>query len=202
LPAADRLDKVTLLPRAGGVGGFARTMPDEEVLDSGLISKAYLQARMVVAMGGRAAELVVFGPSEITQGASGDLELVSRIGREMVTRYGFSPLGPQAFEAEGAEVFLGRDWLRSDPAYSQETGNRIDAQVQHLARTALDQAVALLTPRRPLIDALVEALIEQETIEGPAFSAIVERYEDQPLASAKADPASAEPDVEAAQVGL
>jgi hypothetical protein len=53
-----------------------------------------------------------------------------------------------------------------------------------------------------LIDALVEALIEQETIEGPAFSAIVERYEDQPLASAKADPASAEPDVEAAQVGL
>jgi cell division protease FtsH len=99
-------------------------------------------------------------------------------------------------------VFLGRDWLRSDPAYSQETGNRIDAQVQHLARTALDQAVALLTPRRPLIDALVEALIEQETIEGPAFSAIVERYEDQPLASAKADPASAEPDVEAAQVGL
>lgn len=51
LPAADRLDKVTLLPRAGGVGGFARTMPDEEVLDSGLISKAYLQARLVVAMG-------------------------------------------------------------------------------------------------------------------------------------------------------
>jgi cell division protease FtsH len=99
-------------------------------------------------------------------------------------------------------VFLGRDWLRSDPAYSQETGNRIDAQVQHLARTALDQAVALLTPRRPLIDALVEALIEQETIEGPAFSAIVERYEDQLLPSAKADPASAEPDVEAAQVGL
>jgi ATP-dependent Zn protease len=64
------------------VGGFARTMPDEDVLDSGLISKAYLQARLVVALGGRAAELVVFGPSEITQGAAGDLEMVSRIGRE------------------------------------------------------------------------------------------------------------------------
>ncbi|MEY4430681.1 MAG: ATP-dependent zinc metalloprotease FtsH [Cyanobacteriota bacterium] len=198
LPAADQLDKVTLLPRAGGVGGFARTMPDEEVLDSGLISKAYLQARMVVAMGGRAAELVVFGPSEITQGASGDLELVSRIGREMVTRYGFSPLGPQAFESEGAEVFLGRDWLRSDPAYSQETGNRIDAQVQQLARTALDQAVALLAPRRPLVDALVEALIDQETIEGPAFRAIVERFESQRGGGRP----SAEADVEAAQVGL
>ena len=198
LPAADQLDKVTLLPRAGGVGGFARTMPDEEVLDSGLISKAYLQARMVVAMGGRAAELVVFGPSEITQGASGDLELVSRIGREMVTRYGFSSLGPQAFESEGAEVFLGRDWLRSDPAYSQETGNRIDAQVQQLARNALDQAVALLAPRRPLVDALVEALIDQETIEGPAFRAIVERFESQRGGGRP----SAEADVEAAQVGL
>jgi cell division protease FtsH len=94
LPNADQLDKVTLLPRAGGVGGFARTMPDEDVLDSGLISKAYLRARLVVAMGGRAAELVVFGPSEVTQGAAGDLETVTRIAREMVTRYGFSTIGP------------------------------------------------------------------------------------------------------------
>jgi cell division protease FtsH len=177
LPAADRLDKVTLLPRAGGVGGFARTMPDEEVLDSGLISKAYLQARMVVAMGGRAAELVVFGPSEITQGAQGDLELVSRISREMVTRYGFSSLGPVALEGDGAEVFLGRDWLRSEPHYSRDTGNRIDAQVQSLAREALNQAVTLLQPRRVLMDVLVNVLIERETIEGPEFAALVERHE-------------------------
>ena len=177
LPAADRLDKVTLLPRAGGIGGFARTMPDEEVLDSGLISKAYLQARMVVAMGGRAAELVVFGPAEITQGASSDLELVSRIAREMVTRYGFSPLGPVSLEAEGAEVFLGRDWLRSEPHYSQETGNRIDAQVQQLARLSLEKAVSLLRPRRELLDELVALLIEQETIEGATFAAVVERHE-------------------------
>jgi len=189
LPAADRLDKVTLLPRAGGVGGFARTMPDEDVLDSGLISKAYLRARMVVAMGGRAAELVVFGPSEITQGASSDLELVSRIGREMVTRYGFSSLGPVALEADAAEVFLGRDWLRSEPHYSRETGNRIDTQVQALARQALEQAVALLSPRRTLMDALVNQLIERETIEGPAFSAIVERFEQGPAAPAPASAA-------------
>jgi cell division protease FtsH len=189
LPAADRLDKVTLLPRAGGVGGFARTMPDEDVLDSGLISKAYLRARMVVAMGGRAAELVVFGPSEITQGASSDLELVSRIGREMVTRYGFSSLGPVALEADAAEVFLGRDWLRPEPHYSRETGNRIDTQVQALARQALEQAVALLSPRRTLMDALVNQLIERETIEGPAFSAIVKRFEQDPAAPAPASAA-------------
>ena len=176
-PNADKLDKVTLLPRAGGVGGFARTMPDEEILDSGLISKAYLRARLVVALGGRAAELVVYGPSEVTQGAAGDLELVTRICREMVTRYGFSSLGPVALEGDGGEVFLGRDWLRSEPHYSRETGNRIDAQVRGLAQSALDKAVALLRPRRELMDLLVERLIVEETIEGDAFRALVDQYE-------------------------
>ena len=177
LPQADQLDKVSLLPRAGGVGGFARTMPDEEILDSGLISKAYLRARLVVAMGGRAAEVVVFGPSEVTQGASGDLEMVSRICREMVTRYGFSSLGPVALEADSGEVFLGRDWLRSDPHYSRETGNRIDTLVRSIARESLQEAINLLEPRRPLVDQLVELLIERETLGGEEFRAIVTRYE-------------------------
>ena len=146
---------------------------------------------MVMAMGGRAAELVVFGPSEITQGASSDLEMVSRIAREMVTRYGFSPIGPLSLEGEGSEVFLGRDWLRSEPHHSQKTSNRIDAEVQRLARHALDQAVSLLEPRRDLMDELVNLLIERETIEGPDFRAVVDRASD--LGKA---------DVEAAQVGL
>ncbi|MFZ9282683.1 MAG: ATP-dependent zinc metalloprotease FtsH [Prochlorococcaceae cyanobacterium] len=176
-PAADQLDKVTLLPRAGGVGGFARTLPDEEVLDSGLITRAFLKARLVVALAGRAAELVVFGPSEVTQGAAGDLDLVARICREMVTRYGFSSLGPVAFESETGEVFLGRDWLRGESPYSEQTGRRIDAQVRQLASDALDQAVALLQPRRVLMDQLVELLIQDETIEGERFRALVEAHE-------------------------
>jgi cell division protease FtsH len=203
VPHADRLDKVTLLPRAGGVGGFARTMPDEEVLDSGLISKAYLLARMVVAMGGRAAELVVFGANEVTQGASGDLELVARIGREMVTRYGFSVLGPLALESEGPEVFLGRDWLRSQPHYSEDTGSRIDAQVRQLARHALDRAVELLAPRRALMDVLVERLIADETLEGDLFRSLVEADErTRQTPGALAAQAAAEANVQAAQVGV
>jgi cell division protease FtsH len=177
VPHADKLDKVTLLPRAGGVGGFARTMPDEDILDSGLISRAYLMARLVVLLGGRAAEMVVFGPSEVTQGASGDLQMVSRICREMVTRYGFSELGPVALEGEDAEVFLGRDWVRSQAPYSLATGNRIDGQVRDLACWALDRAVAILSPRRSLMDELVERLIEEETIEGDRFREAVEAWQ-------------------------
>jgi cell division protease FtsH len=200
VPHADRLDKVTLLPRAGGVGGFARTMPDDELLDSGLISKAYLQARLVVALGGRAAELIVFGPAEVTQGAAGDLELVARIAREMVTRYGFSPLGPVALEGAGAEVFLGRDWLRSQPHYSEETGRRIDDQVRHLACLALDQALAWLRPRRILMDHLVQRLIAEETLGGDTFRAEVAADEERRRESA-AQP-TAESDIQTAQVGV
>ncbi len=193
LPAADNLDKVTLLPRAGGIGGFARTTPDEEILDSGLISKAYLRARLVVAMGGRAAEIVVFGDAEVTQGASGDLQMVSQIAREMVTRYGFSMLGPMALEQEGGEVFLGRDWTRPEHSYSNNTATQIDAVVQQIARDALKQAIDLLTPRRPLMDALVEALIEQETLDEISFNKIVQAHEkdfspQQPLAQCSPHP--------------
>ncbi|MEB3165254.1 MAG: ATP-dependent zinc metalloprotease FtsH [Cyanobacteriota bacterium] len=212
VPHADRLDKVTLLPRAGGIGGFARTVPDEDILDSGLISRAYLLARLVVVLGGRAAELVVFGPSEVTQGASGDLQMVSRICREMVTRYGFSSLGPLALEGEGSEVFLGRDWFRSEPPYSQTTGTRIDRQVRSLACDALAAAVEALRPRRDLMDRLVERLIAEETIDGDSFRASVQAWEEAHpgLAPARlphqpsgvARQATGEPDVETAQVGV
>jgi cell division protease FtsH len=178
VPHADRLDKVTILPRAGGLGGFARTMPDEDILDSGLISRAYLMAKLVVVLGGRAAEMVVFGPSEVTQGAASDLQMVSRIGREMVTRYGFSELGPLALESDEGEVFLGRDLFRAQPHYSLNTGNRIDRQVRELACQALDRAVATLAPRRELMDDLVDRLIVEETIDGESFRQSVSAWED------------------------
>ena len=95
----------------------------------------------------------------------------------MVTRYGFSSLGPLALEGEGAEVFLGRDWIRSEPHYSRRTGNLIDQQVRELAVRALEKAIALLQPRRELLDALVERLIEEETIDGERFRKQVDAWE-------------------------
>ncbi|MBL6739861.1 MAG: ATP-dependent zinc metalloprotease FtsH [Synechococcus sp. BS301-5m-G54] len=168
LPAADPVDKVTILPR-GGAAGYSRLMPDEERLDSGLYTRAYLQADLVVMLGGRAAELVVFGAQEVTQGASGDLQTVARLAREMVTRFGFSSLGPVALESAGSEVFLGKDWFNQRPDYAETTGREIDSQVRALARRSLEQAVALLQPRRQVMDRLVEALIDEETLPGDRF---------------------------------
>ncbi len=168
-PHADPVDKVTLLPRSGGVGGFTRFSPDEEVIDSGLVSKAYLRARLVMALGGRAAEMVVFGPGEITQGASGDLQMVSHLAREMVTRFGFSSLGPVALEGGDQEVFLGRDLMQTRPSYAESTGKAIDACVRQLAHQALTEAIDLLEPRREVMDRLVEALISEETLSSSRF---------------------------------
>ena len=168
-PHADPVDKVTLLPRSGGVGGFTRFSPDEEVIDSGLVSKAYLRARLVMALGGRAAEMVVFGPGEITQGASGDLQMVSHLAREMVTRFGFSSLGPVALEGGDQEVFLGRDLMQTRPSYAESTGKAIDSCVRHLAIEALHEAIDLLEPRREVMDRLVEALITEETLSSSRF---------------------------------
>ena len=168
MPAADPVDKVTILPR-GGAAGYSRLIPDEERLDSGLYTRAYLQADLVVMLGGRAAELVVFGAQEVTQGASGDLQTVARLAREMVTRFGFSSLGPVALESAGSEVFLGKDWFNQRPDYAETTGREIDSQVRALARRSLEQAVALLQPRRQVMDRLVEALIDEETLPGDRF---------------------------------
>lgn len=168
-PHADCVDKVTLLPRGGGIGGFTRFWPDDEMLDSGLVTKGYLIARLVVALGGRAAELVVFGPDEITQGASGDLLSVSRLAREMVTRFGFTKLGPVALEAAGSEVFLGRDLIHTRPSYAEATGKVIDEQVRILASEALQKGVNLLSSRREIMDRLVDELIQEETINTERF---------------------------------
>ena len=173
LPAANKLDKVTILPR-GAAGGYTRFMPDEEKLDSGLITRASCLADLVVSLGGRAAEQVVFGPLEITQGASGDLQMVAQLAREMVTRFGFSSLGPVALEGPGTEVFLGRDWFSQRPGYAESTGQAIDAKIRDLAKQSLAHAVSLLEPRRAVMDRLVDALIEEETLHHDRFMQLAE----------------------------
>jgi cell division protease FtsH len=172
LKNSDPLNKVTIIPRSGGIGGFAQQTFNEEMIDSGLYTRSWLLDRITIALGGRAAEEEVFGDAEITVGASNDIRVVADLAREMVTRYGMSELGPFALESSGNEVFLGRD-LMSRSEYSEEIAIKIDQQVRSIAIQCFQQARQILKENRVLMDRLVELLLEQETIEGEQFRQIV-----------------------------
>jgi cell division protease FtsH len=178
LKNSDPLNKVTIIPRSGGVGGFAQQAFNEEMIDSGLYTKAWLTDRITIALGGRAAEQEVFGDSEITAGASSDIKAVADLAREMVTRYGMSDLGLVALEGSSSEVFLGRSWTPRNE-YSEEVATQIDHQIREIALHCYQEARRMIRENRPMVDRLVDILLEQETIEGDDFRKIVEEYQGQ-----------------------
>ncbi|MEM8806600.1 MAG: ATP-dependent zinc metalloprotease FtsH [Cyanobacteria bacterium P01_G01_bin.38] len=182
LKHSNLLEKVTIIPRSGGIGGFARYLPDEDDFDNGinsLSSYAQLVDMMVHALGGRAAEDVVFGADEVTTGASSDIEMVTNIARDMVTRYGMSELGQLALESGNDEVFLGQGFMQRSE-YSEEVAAKIDQQVRDMASACYTKANQILKNNRPLLDRLVDMLIERETIDGDEFRHIVSEYVDLP----------------------
>ena len=172
---ADPVQKVTLIPR-GQSRGSTWYIPGEE---QGLLTKAQMRSLIVRTLGGRAAEEVIFGKSEVTTGAFDDLEKLTAQARQMVTRFGMSSLGPLALETSNREVFLGGDWMNRSE-YSEEIASRIDAQVREIIKQAYEQAKQLLAQNRPLVDYLVDLLIEKETIEGEEFRKIVSQYTNTP----------------------
>jgi cell division protease FtsH len=167
----DPVQKVTLIPR-GQAQGLTWFTPNEE---QGLTTKAQLMARIAGAMGGRAAEEEVFGDDEVTTGAGGDLQQVTEMARQMVTRFGMSPLGPLSLESSGGEVFLGGG-LMNRAEYSEEVATRIDAQVRTLAEQGHQMARQIVRDNREVIDRLVDLLIDKETIDGEEFRQIVAEY--------------------------
>lgn len=167
----DPVQKVTLIPR-GQAQGLTWFTPSEEQM---LISRAQLLARITGALGGRAAEEVIFGDAEVTTGAGNDLQQVTGMARQMVTRFGMSDLGPLSLESSQGEVFLGRDWL-SRSEYSEEIASRIDIQVRTIVDHCYARARRLMEDNRALIDRLVDLLVERETIDGEEFRQIVSEY--------------------------
>ncbi|MEH2294788.1 ATP-dependent zinc metalloprotease FtsH2 [Nostoc sp.] len=171
----DPVQKVTLIPR-GQAQGLTWFTPNEE---QGLISRSQLKARITGALGGRAAEEVIFGAAEVTTGAGGDLQQLSGMARQMVTRFGMSNLGPLSLESQQGEVFLGRDWTtRSE--YSESIASRIDGQVREIVEQCYDTAKKLIRDHRTVTDRLVDLLIEKETIDGEEFRQIVAEYAELP----------------------
>ncbi len=171
----DPVQKVTLIPR-GQAQGLTWFTPNEE---QGLISRSQLKARITGALGGRAAEEVIFGAAEVTTGAGGDLQQLSGMARQMVTRFGMSDLGPLSLESQQGEVFLGRDWTtRSE--YSESIASRIDGQVKEIVEQCYDNAKKIIRDHRTVTDRLVDLLIEKETIDGEEFRQIVAEYTEVP----------------------
>ena len=164
----DPVEKVTLIPR-GQARGLTWFTPDE---DQGLITRSQLIARIAGLLGGRVAEEVIFGEDEVTTGAGNDIEKITYLARQMVTKLGMSELGLVALESDSDNNYLGGEWGRR-AEYSEEVASQIDREIHHIVKLAHHQARQLLEDNRALMDYLVDLLIDQETIEGDQFREIV-----------------------------
>ena len=161
----DNVEKVTLIPR-GGAKGLTWFAPDE---DQSLVSRSQLLARIITTLGGRVAEKVVFGDPEITTGASNDLQQVTNIARQMVTRYGMSSIGPISLEDTGNEqVFISGD--------NDAIIDRIDTEVCKIINHCEQVATKIVLDNRVIIDLIVEKLLDAETINGDEFRQLVQQY--------------------------
>ncbi len=167
----DPVQKVTLIPR-GQAAGLTWFAPSEEQM---LISRSQILARITAALGGRAAEEAVFGESEITTGAGNDLQQVTSMARQMVTRFGMSEIGPISLESRNGEVFLGRD-LMNRSEYSEDVAARVDQEVRHIVQECYQQAVQMIHENRAAVDRIVDILIDKETIDGDEFRRILSEH--------------------------
>jgi len=159
----DMVTKVTIIPRTNGAGGFTLFTPSEERLESGMYSKKYLCSQLVVALGGRVAEELVYGEDEVTTGASNDLQQVRNIARRMVAQWGF--MNAEMGQAPVAWEVPDGNGLMNAQAASPQTEAEIDVQVQKLVEDAYETCTKMLTENRALMDTMVERLIEKENID-------------------------------------
>jgi len=166
IPEADPVQKVTIVGR-GQAGGVTWFRPDE---DRTLMSRKKLVATLAYALGGRAAEELVF--DDITSGASNDIEQVTRMARAMVTRLGMSSdLGPMIYGQKEELIFLGRE-ISEQRDYSEAVAEQIDREVRKIVDEAYKQSKALLKKYRAQLDAVAQKLLEAETITRDEFEKI------------------------------
>ena len=168
LSNVDPVHKISIIPR-GMMGGYTRILPTE---DRYLWSKAQLVDTLAWALGGRAAEELIFG--DISTGASNDIERATDIARKMVCQYGMSEkLGPVAFGRKQELIFLGRD-MGEQRNYSDEIAREIDKEIRRLIDNAYHHALEVLNANRGRLTRLADALIAKETLEGQELMDLLE----------------------------
>jgi cell division protease FtsH len=168
LPNTDPVHKVSIISR-GQALGYTISLPTE---DKFLTSRAELTDTMAMTLGGRAAEEIVF--SEITTGASNDLEKVTETAKQMVMRFGMSErLGPRVFGHDRSLPFLGREFS-SEPDYSDEIAREIDDEIRRVVEDAHQNAKDILNDKREHLDRISKILLERETINAEQFVALLD----------------------------
>jgi cell division protease FtsH len=181
---ADPVRKISIVPR-GEASGVTMMVPES---DRYLVPRSYFVDRIAVALGGRVAEELVFG--DISNGASGDIQSLTRMVRAMVTKYGMSSnMGPLQFGRQEENVFLGRE-LSEQRDYSEEVAEQIDAEVRRIVNEAHVRVRQILTTHRDKLDAVAQALLERETLDGDEFEAI---FQGKDLADKESDGLSPQP---------
>lgn len=172
LKSHDEVEKITVTPR-GAAKGLTWFTPEE---DQSLLSRSALLARIIATLGGRAAEQVVFGDPEVTTGASSDLQQVTNLARQMVTRFGMSNIGPMALEDENTgQVFLGGN-MSEGSEYAENIADRIDDEVCKIIDYCEKKAIEIISDNRVIIDLIVEKLLDVETMDGEEFRQLLSTY--------------------------
>jgi cell division protease FtsH len=160
-PSADRVAKVTIIPRGIGALGFTQQLPTE---DRYLLKRSELFDRLDVLLAGRVAELLIFG--EPSTGAQNDLQRATDLVRHMVTQYGMSEaLGPTALETRPGPAYISDTLTPMRHEYSEHTAQRIDMEIQALLQAAEQRVRTTLTERRAQLEALAKLLLQQETVD-------------------------------------
>ena len=167
LPNCDPVHEVTIVPR-GQAAGFTMTLPDN---DDSHILKNKLLDDIVMSLGGRVAEEIII--KDISAGASGDIQAVTKRARLMVTEWGMSEKVGLINYGSDKEVFIGRD-MASHVTYSEQTAALIDSEIKRIVDEALAKARKLLNENKPLLDVMARVLIERETIYGEEVNLIME----------------------------
>jgi cell division protease FtsH len=170
LPGTDPVHKISIIPRGVGALGYTIQRPTE---DRFLMTRAELENKMAVLLGGRAAEQLVFG--EVSTGAADDLQKVTSIARSIVMRFGMdAKLGNVAYESERSN-FLGQTAPPQERSYSEETAREIDCAVRAIVAQAFERSSAILTQRRNILEETARDLLLRETLDESDLRAIHER---------------------------
>jgi cell division protease FtsH len=166
---SDPIHKATIIPRGRALGMVMR-LPERDQLS---ITREKMFGDISVAMGGRIAEELIFGYDKVTSGASSDIEMVTKMAKNMVTRYGMSDqLGPIAYQENEEEVFLGRSVSRQQHV-SEDTAKKIDSEVKKIVQSGYDRAKKILTEKVDDLHKVAKALLEYETLSGEEIKKIV-----------------------------